>query len=171
MFCKNRKRISKCFNRKFDAQKWFEDQEMLHQFAFKKKLKFSKAAEVWLENHSKVRKSSSSYRADKSIIKTFESYFGDLDLEEVIPKQVERYISKIFSTGIKHPTIKRQLQCLRAILNYFMKKRYFTFNAVSIVDLLPEAKASNDYLNFEEADRFLTYTNKKYESQNPGFIL
>ena len=165
-FCKNRKRISKCFYRKFDAQKWLEDQEKLHQFGFKKKLKFSEATQVWLENHSRIRKAPGSYLNDKRMMDSFELFFGECNLDEVSPESIEFCISKMNSKGLKTATINRYLQCLRALFNYFIKKRHLTFNPVSMVGLLTEAEASYDYLSFEEANQFLAYCSEKYEKKN-----
>lgn len=65
VFSKNRKRISKCFNRKFDAESWLRQQEELHRFGFKKQITLSEAAEIWLENHSHVRKSPGAHTLDR----------------------------------------------------------------------------------------------------------
>ena len=161
-FCKNGKRVRKCFDRKWDAQKWLEQQEQLHRFGFKQRLLFSEAAKLWLENHSEIRKSPSAYVADQKMIRSFDPDFSNYPLEEITPEMVERHISKKLKGGSKPSTVNRYLQCLRAILNYFIKKRYLIVNAVSIVGLLPETETHYDYLSFEEADHFLNYTCRKY---------
>ncbi len=34
VFCKNLKRVQRCFDRKFDAEAWLKQQEELHRFGF-----------------------------------------------------------------------------------------------------------------------------------------
>ncbi len=166
VFCKNRKRISQCFARKIDAQQWLEEQAQIHQFGFKPKLKFSEAAQIWLDNHSRIRKAPSSYSTDKRMVKLFVKSFGELNLDQISPEHVEHFISKRLANEVKASTVNRHLQCLRAILFYFIKKRYIITNVVSSVGLLPEAEISYDYLSFDEANQFLAYTKQKYQSHN-----
>ncbi len=126
---------------------------------------FSKAAQLWLENHSRVRKSPGAHKLDQGLVASLSADFGNSLLEEISPESVEQQISRKMKTGLKPATINRYLQALRAILNYYIKKRHLTFNVVSIVGLLPEIDTHYDYLSFEEADRFLIYTNQKYTDQ------
>ncbi len=166
VFCKNRKRITHCFDRKWNAEMWLKQQEELNRFGYKKQITFSEAANIWSENHSKVRKAPSSYISDEKIVKSLKLEFGENRLDEIAPEMIERFISKKLQSGIKPATMNRYLQCFRAILNYFIKKRYLMVNVVAIVGLLPVGETPYDYLSLEEADRFLTYTNQKYASKN-----
>lgn len=79
--------------------------------------------------------------ADQKMIRSFDPDFGSYSLEEITPEIVERHISKKLKEGLKPATVNRYLQCLRVILNYFIKKRHLMVNAVSIVGLLPETEA------------------------------
>lgn len=166
VFCKNRQRITKCFDRKIDAQQWLEKQENIHRFGIKKKLSFHEASQIWLENHSKIRKSPSAHMGDQRIIRIFRDFCGEISLEEISPVMIERYIASSLPTGRKATTINRELQVIRTIFNYFIRKQYIAFNPVVAVGLLPEAEVISDYLSFEEADRLLTYANNKYETKD-----
>ena len=161
----NGQRKSRCFKRKYDAQKWLDDQQNLQSYGGGH-LKFSEAAKLWLENHSKIRKAPGSHQGDQRMIESFEPMFGHLDLDQITPELIERYIGKTLVKGRKPATVNRYLECLRAILNYFVKKRYLSFNPVSSVGLLPEPQGAYDYLSFEEAKTFLSYTEQKYRDRN-----
>lgn len=91
-------------------------------------------------------------------------HFGHLALDKLSPDDVDRFISALKKTGIKNVTVNRYLQVLRAILNYFVKRRYLLHNSVSIVGLLPKEDGDTfDYLSFIEADHFLRFTRGKHQ--------
>lgn len=163
VFYRHGKRVGRCFSRKYDAQKWLEQEENRHSFGYGVSLKFSEAAQIWLQNHSKIRKAPACFEQDQRMIRDFELEFGSLALDQIKPEHIESYIRKLLATGLQAATVNRYLQCLRAILNYFVKKRYLFFNAVSVVGLLPEPQGASDYLSFQEAQYFLAYTQQKYQ--------
>lgn len=165
VFCKNRKRASRCFTRKLDAKMWLSQQEDLSTFGYKTSLSFQDAALKWYESHSLNHKSPSSQKGDKVMIaRSLIPQFGRKPLDAVSPDDVDRYISALKKTGIKNVTVNRYLQLLRAILNYFVKRRYILHNAVSIVGLLPKEDGDAfDYLSFNETDHFLRFANNKHQ--------
>lgn len=166
VLCKNRQRISKTFERKYDAQRWLEEQGRLDRTSYKKNLCFFEASQTWIENYSKVRTAPSTHQGDKAMMESFKAFFGDIPLEKISPERVEDLISQKLTEGLQSPTVNRYLQCLRGFLNYFVKKRQLISNAVSIVGLLKENEVAFDYLSFEEADRFLAYANQKYRDRD-----
>lgn len=165
VFCRNRKRLSQCFDRKIDARQWLDQQESLHAFGFKSKLSFKDAALKWYEHHSLNHKAPSSQKGDKVMIeRSLIPHFGHLALDKLSPDDVDRFISALKKTGIKNVTVNRYLQVLRAILNYLIKRRYLLYNSVSIVGLLPKEDGDTfDYLSFIEADHFLRFTRAKHQ--------
>lgn len=167
VFYQNKNRESQCFDRKYDAQKWLEERETRHRYGYQGKISFSQACQIWLENHSKIRKAPSCYEMDRRLIESrFIVSFGDVDLEKITPEGVEAYISRMLAEGLKPPTVNRHLQTLRAILNYYVKKRRLLFNPVSLVGLLPESDAHFDYLSLDEASQFLEFASGKYRTRN-----
>ncbi|MBX7147706.1 site-specific integrase [bacterium] len=169
---KNRHRISRCFDRKYDAQQWLDQQHTLHQYGYQAKITFFEACRIWLENHAQTRKSPRCAEYDRRMIdNSFKPYFGDVELGKVSPYKVEGYIAQLLSTGIKKATVNRYLQTLRALLNYFVKKRHLLVNPVSLVGLFPEEDASYDYLSYEEADQFLTYAEVKHQKDKRWIYL
>ena len=164
VFCKNYKRFTRCFDRKWDAQKWLDQQEQLHFLGFNKKIIFSEATRIWLEHHSSTKKSPSGYAGDQRMLLNFD-HFSTYELDQIVPEMIEQYIARRLKTGVKNATVNRDLECLRAIFNYFIKRRYLTVNPVSLVGLLPEDDAGYDYLSFDETDRLLSYANQRYAEQ------
>jgi len=177
VFYKHQRRMRKFFKRKLDAQEWLNKQESHHKFGFQAKLFFKDAAELWLQNHSLVRKSPGCHQLDKRVVeKSLIPFFGSADLESITSCSIESYISSLKSKEInkdsasesrriKNATVNRYLAILSSILNSYVKKRYLSFNPVSVIGLLPEDEVGFDYLSFEEADRFLTYAQKKYQDK------
>ncbi len=165
IFCKHRQRNTHCFERKIDAIQWLQSQEQLHHFGYKSTLPFSDAANQWLEFHSRTRKSPASHEHDKRLVKEYINFFAGINLDQITPERVESFIAKKLKTGVKAATVNRSLECLRAILNYFIKKQYLLRNPVSILGLLPEPELSYDYLSFDEALSFLTHASQKYQGE------
>lgn len=166
VFCKNRKRISKSFKRKYDAKQWLEQQEDLRAMGYQGRLSFAEAARNWWEHHSRNRKAPSSQKSDKRMIETtFIPFFKNRPLDEITPDDIDQLIVFLKKKGISNTTTNRYLQVLRTILNHFLKRRHILYNAVAIVGLLPQEEQAFDFLSLEEADQFLRFARQKYHSQ------
>lgn len=166
VFCKNRRRTSKCFDRKIDAIQWLQNQEKLNYFGVNKAITLKQAATDWLELHSKIRKSPGAYAHDQRLVKEYINFFPNLNLDQMTPDRVEKFIRYKLETGVKAPTVNRSLQCLRAIYYYYIKKQYLLINPVAIIGLLPEPEAPYDYLSIEETHTFLAYAEEKYKNKD-----
>lgn len=157
---------SKSFTRRYDAQRWEEEQKELLKFGYQDKLKFIDACKAWLENHSKVKKKPASYRGDCQRVRDFEGFFKNLLLDQVSPDHIERYIALKKREGASNATVNRYLACLRKIFNDYVKKRRLLINPVSVVGTLSETKGVRDYMTMDETKKFLVGMNKKYKAKN-----
>lgn len=167
VFNKNKVRTTKSFERKLDAQEWLKLQEQKYRSGFSGKVTFFKACDTWFNNHSLVKKTPNSQRGDKYMIeKVFKPTFGDVDLLDISTFQIDSLIANLCKNGITHCTINRYLQCLKTILNYYVKRGYLFRNVVSIVGLLPEKKNTFDYWSFEDAEVFLNHAYEKYKTKD-----
>jgi site-specific recombinase XerD len=165
LYISQRKAATKTFDRKVDARQWLENKEQQLAFGHKGSIKFKEAALQWLNNHSKIRRSPASHAEDQRMLeKEIIPFFNKLDIDLITPTDIESYITSSTMKGRKNPTTNRYLQCLRAIFNYSIKKRYVLYNVVSIVGLLPEHDNDFDYLNFEDTKMFLEFSNLKYRT-------
>lgn len=161
--CSHRKRVSRSFKRLTEAKLWLEQQEKKIRLGYQKRLGFTEAALKWFENHSLMRKAPSSQRGDRHMInQSLIPFFGNRDVEEIKPEDIDAYIATLKRKGVCNATANKYLQVLRAILNHYVKRRVLLFNAVSIAGLLPQDETAFDYLSCEEADQFLTYASEKY---------
>ena len=125
---------------------------------------FSKAMSEFLtwskEHHSDHPNTTLRYTsASKALLRVF----GSAPLDSITPEDVARYKSqrvkqKSERTGrkLKPATINRELACLKAMFNHFIKLEIVIKNPVSRVKLLPENNEQMRVLSFDEEQKYLS---------------
>lgn len=155
-------RYSQCFARKYDAQEWLVEQRRKLREEPHQAIPFAEAADQWLINHSKPKKSPDTFDADKRMVERyFKPFFGRIQLSEIKVEDVIRFRARI-SDGRSKATVNRILETLSPIFTYHIRLSYIDKNPVSLAGKLPQDEVHCDYWSFEEADTFLAYCREKY---------
>lgn len=106
--CSHRKRVSRSFKRLTEAKLWMEQQEKKIRLGYQKRLGFTEAALKWFENHSLVRKAPSSQRGDRHMInQSLIPFFGNRDVEEIKPEDIDAYIATLKRKGVCNSTANK----------------------------------------------------------------
>lgn len=156
-------RVSRTFDRKIDAIAFEKEAQLDNRLIEAGKLTFAEAAEDWLTNHAEARKAPRSVATDRQMLRdNLLPRFGKMMLAKVTPDQVDRLIQELRKTGIKDNTINKNLQLLRAIFNFHMKRRRVQYNPVVPVGLLKIQIPSVVFWTQNETLQFLNYAEKKY---------
>jgi len=96
---------------------------------------FREFAETYLNDYAKVNKRS--WKADRSYLKSLESFFGGMYLDEISTLHVERYKAARLGRGVRPSTVNRGLAILRRMLN-LAKEWGFLEGDLGRIRLLPE---------------------------------
>lgn len=163
LYSGKKKRAQKNFKRKIDAKRWLDEQQYKMELGYDNgNIPFSKACEEWLEFHSKPKSSPGSYKlACHMVNKVFLPAFGNKKLDQITTRDIEHFRAE-FRHGRKNSTVNRNLQTLKCILNYFLKKNCLQKNVVSIVGPLPEETPEAKFLGLKQAKTLLNHVNQKY---------
>ena len=113
---------------------------------------FEDAVKIYL-GYSKTHKSPSTYDREISRFRIILPHFQGKYLHEIIPKDIEAYISKR-KEKVKPATINRELTVLKAMFNKFIEWGDIKENPVKSVKLLKEPPGRVRYLTSDELSRF-----------------
>lgn len=117
---------------------------------------FEELKEKYLAEHALPNKSKESFERDGYSFKQLERVFGGLKLSDITSDSIGNYKVKRRNDGVKPPTLAKELQLLRAVLNIALKQwKWITttpFNDVTIEN--PDTKDER-WLNEEEEKRLL----------------
>lgn len=94
--------------------KWFPSEA--------KKRTFEELKERYMNEHSKIHKTSKSTLRDESSFKHLSSYFKGLKLSEILPARISEYKSLRTGDGAKPATLSRELEVLRHSLNLAVRE-------------------------------------------------
>ena len=157
------KRICKTFERKIDAIQFQNEIKIDSRMVDGMTFKFSKAAEEWITNHAEIKKQPKPVATDKQMLKdNLLPHMGSMAITDISPEVVEALILKILKKGNSKSTVNKNLELLRTILNYNIKRRRILYNAVSIVGLFKQQIPEFDYWEMQESRQFLSYVETKY---------
>jgi integrase len=165
------KRASKNFARKIDAIHFQEQAKLDDRVVENIDFTFGEASEEWLINHAEVRKAPKSVATDRQMLqRNLLPRFGKMALNRISPELVDRMILEMKRTGASDSTINRNLEVMRAIYYYCIKRRKTQFNPVSAVGLFKVQLPPIVFWTKEEADKFLRYVEAKYEGTRREII-
>ena len=158
-------RVSRSFDRKIDAFEYERKAKIDPVFVEESEINFTDAAQEWLENHAMIKKAPRSVATDRQMLRdNLLPVFGSLKLRCITPERIEQFIRAIRKNGIKDVTINRNLELLRSIFNYCIKRRRLMYNPMTVVGLLKTQQPPFDFWNLSEANQFLAYVEAKYRN-------
>lgn len=156
------KKINHSFKRKYDALQ-FEKELAMGVAIEPSKIAFKQACEEWLQNHAQLKKQVSSIRSDTDMLRNHVyPLFGTRQLQDIEPGDINLFIGTLGRKGLKESTINKNLQLIRAIFNYFIRRRVLVFNPVSAVGLLKQVQPPYQFWHYEDVSRFLNHAEAKY---------
>lgn len=157
------KRTTRNFNRKIDAIECENKSKLCGSVIDNGDMRFSEAADEWLKNHAEVRKAPSSVATDRYMLRNnILPKFGSKQLRKITPEMIEVLIKDLRKTGIKDATINKNLELVRTIFNYCLKRQKTVYNPMVAVGLLKIQEPPIVFWTLAEADQFLQYIEKKY---------
>jgi len=161
------KRISRSFNRRIDAIQFEQNFRMDRRTATAGEITFAEAADEWLVNHAEVRKAPSSVAMDRQMLRdNILPCFGTKRLSRITPEMIEGLIKDLRLTGIKDATINRNLELVRTIFNYCLKRQKVLYNPMVAVGLLKIQEPPVVFWTLSEAHQFLEFVEKKYRESS-----
>jgi len=81
------------------------------------KVRFDGMAQRYMDSHSRVNNSASTFHLNPYIISNLSRYFGGKYLYDISELDIERYKGIRLQDGVKKSTVNRELNLLRGILN------------------------------------------------------
>ncbi|MFH1728620.1 MAG: tyrosine-type recombinase/integrase [Pseudomonadota bacterium] len=161
--CLNHKKHCNTFRRKADIFIWAaklakENEDYENSYELGKKLKFIELADQWITKHAEVKKSESSVRKDKQMLRQYIlPEFGEFNVCKITSEMIDDYVVILQkNTNLSNASINQHLAIMKTIFNYALnRKKYVKYNPVTSVDLLRVEPKKIDYWQIDEANRFL----------------
>ncbi len=151
-----------CFDRQYDAQQYEQEVRYSGCDNFDVKYTFEQASNDWMTNHAEVRKAPRSVHMDKQMLRdNLLPYFGPMPLRQIAPEMIDRFIQKLRKRTRAISTINRNLELLRAIFYYAIKRRKAIYNPMVAVGLLKTQDPPFNYWEQHEGVTFLRYVEGK----------
>jgi site-specific recombinase XerD len=117
-------------------------------------ISFGVAIEIYLK-HKKVNSKKATYENDRKRLNLIKNYIGDIFLHEISEEKINEFKS-IRKDEVSETTLRGDLICLRALFNYFIKKKQivdYPFENISIKQLKPKV----EYLTVSEVYKLLSH--------------
>lgn len=96
-----------------------------------------------------------SYEAEVDLVKTLDKTLGALALHEITSREAEKHKTSRLEQGISNNTIKKELHCLRRIMDYAVRLGLVRENLLPPVKGLPSRNRRDIWLRKEEIERLL----------------
>lgn len=132
-----------------------------------KPLPFDEAAREWIADIGH-RELSLSYtlRIEQYIKNHLVPYFGSWDIKEIRPSNIASLIDKLKRKGLTANTINSVVKSLKAMFNFHIEEENLLCNPVKKKCLIKQNNVSKEEIVWtpEEAERFMTYTDQKYQA-------
>lgn len=98
------------------------------------KIKFSEVAEAWWE-YIEGEVDYNTFRGYKAAYNSAIMHFGDKNVADIIPADVQQYIDAMAMQQYSKKTMTTYLQIVRQILGYAIAKNYIKFNAATAAEV------------------------------------
>lgn len=92
---------------------------------------FEKFADEYMENWSKVEKRDTTHYREITVTKNLKAYFGKKLINEIVRRDVERYVSKRRREGVKPATVNREMALLKHMFRKAIDWEYIEVNPAS----------------------------------------
>jgi len=122
------------------------------------KAKFFEFANVYLENYAKLKKRS--WESDQKYLRSqLIPFFGEMELSEISPLHVNKFMVKRQGDGVRNSTINRELTVLKKMLNLAIEWQYdIRINPVKKGNFFSEEEYRRDRVLSEEEEKRLFRT-------------
>ncbi len=156
----NGKQVSKSFPRKVDADRWEADMKLkLGSGEFvvtSTKYPFRPYSGYWIESYAERHKSPSSVVRDKGYLKKqLLPEFGDVPLNKIKPKHVERWLSEL-QKDLSPKTCNGALGLLKKMLNDAVRWEFISVNPIQHVKRLRLPERDLEFLTRVQVNLFLS---------------
>ncbi len=156
------KRVSKSFTRKIDAIKFEQQAQLDSSIVDGFKLSFKQAALDWLNNHARPRKAPGTVKNNERMInKDLIQCFGEMKLAKIQSGHIDSFIASL-NGKMSNASINDRLELIRAICNYYIKRRALSYSPMSAVDFLKVDPKAMKFWSLAEARCFLEHARSKY---------
>jgi integrase len=170
IFCKGLVFKEQTFKTKALAVEWKRKEETILQTlkAFPERplpVPLCQLFDSWLNSHALIHKAASSVVKDRQMFKSYlEPRFGNLLVTDISDDAIQAFIADLKTKNtLSNNSINKILQLFKSLLNFALKKRILQFNPMFGIKLLPVSDEAYSYWTKEEASRFLSYANVRYQ--------
>ncbi len=124
-----------------------------------KRIRFGKFVEMFVENYSRVNKRS--WKDDFYRLRKCSDFFGNVNLDEISPLDIERFKSSRLKERVSRSTVNRHLAILKTLYNVASEWGYAGQNPVKGVKFFSEKDTLRQrILTADEEDRLLEAASK-----------
>ncbi len=116
-------------------------------------IRFKEFSKLYWETHVKVNRRG--WQSETGRMENLKATFGDMDLREIRPMDVERFKHSRIKAGNKESTINRYLALLKHMFNFAISNGYASKNPVKEIKLYAEKERKERVLGLEEEARLL----------------
>jgi len=93
------------------------EKERREKYGIDRRIGFQEYADIYIKNYAKRKKRS--WKSDEKYLKSqLIPFFGNLELSEITPLHVQKFIEKRLEDGVQKNSINRHLQVLRKMMNW-----------------------------------------------------
>jgi integrase len=162
-----RKKVSKTFDRKIDAQKWEREQLQRRENPQQvEDITFDALIDKWKTLHVSGLAVGTQQRYDQHIRIYYLPFFGGQDLKDIRVADIDDWYQWMQTTRLSASTVASMLGRLEGIFEWARKRRYIEANPVSPVDpIKPPENADKDYeiWTASEVEMFLAWCKREDE--------
>jgi len=116
-------------------------------------IRFREFSKLYWETHVKVNRRG--WQSETGRMENLKATFGEMDLREIRPMDVERFKLSRQKAGNKNSTINRYLALLKHMYGVAIREGYASKNPVKEIKLYPEKERKERVLSLEEEARLL----------------
>lgn len=162
-------RIRRRFERKVDAQAFFEDfkkkknqlLEISSELKNPEEITFRQEAEYWLI-HSEARLTAGHLKRVAGILKFLLPEFGNLPVYRFNPTFLSDLQRKLLSKKLSKGTVNRYTEVITAILNHSVRHRRIAYSPANGFQKFRAANIEMKFWEKAEAISFLSFTSSRY---------
>ncbi len=164
---------SETFGRLYDAQLYELKVKSDDSLPAETNMKFEQAAKQWLKSNSEINNTPSGFETSKRLLDTnVLPVVGRLKLRKVTVRHVEEIVLALKARDLKNSSIKRTVDVMKALFNYYIKRRTLASNPIEAMQPIKLPDVDCRYWTQGEATQFLEYARQKYAgTKHHGFYL